>query len=204
MNEQELFWKGNFGKNYSKRRTSKKQIKDSIKFFQRIFKKKKYKFNSILELGSNTGNNLIALSKIYKKSKLEAVEINPFACKKIKQRNNKIIVNNISIKKFKTNKRYDLVLSKGVLIHINPSDLSKTYQKIYNFSKKYILISEYFNPHPIEVTYRGNKKKLFKRDFAGEFLDLFPNTILIDYGFIYNRDKYPEDNINWFLIKKRK
>lgn len=165
--------------------------------------KKNYKINSILELGSNTGNNLIALNQLYRKAKLDAVEINSSACKKLKKRLKKINVSNMSIEKFKTNNKYDLVFTKGVLIHINPKHLIKVYKKIYNFSSKYILISEYFNPYPIKVVYRGYREKLFKRDFAGEFLNLFPTTKLIDYGFIYERDQHPEDNINWFLIKKK-
>jgi spore coat polysaccharide biosynthesis protein SpsF len=50
--------------------------------------------------------------------------------------------------------------------------------------------------------YRGFKNKLFKRDFAGEFLNNYKKTKLIDYGFVYHKDKYPQDDLNWFLIKK--
>ena len=202
MNQQEKFWKGNFGKNYSKRSTSKKKEKSSTIFFKKILKKN-YKINSILELGSNTGNNLIALNNLYRKARLDAVEINSYACGKMKKRLKKINVTNTSIEKFDTKSKYDLVFTKGVLIHINPKNLKKIYKKIYKFSSKYILISEYYNPYPTKVLYRGHKEKLFKRDFAGDFLNLFPMAKLIDYGFIYERDKYPEDNINWFLIKKR-
>ena len=45
---------------------------------------------------------------------------------------------------------------------------------MYNLSKKYIYLSEYFNPTPIELTYRGFKGKLFKRDFAKELGNYFP------------------------------
>ena len=202
MNQQEKFWKGNFGKNYSKRSTSKKKEKSSTIFFKKILKKN-YKINSILELGSNTGNNLIALNNLYRKARLDAVEINSYACGKMKKRLKKINVINTSIEKFDTKSKYDLVFTKGVLIHINPKNLKEIYKKIYKFSSKYILISEYYNPYPTKVLYRGHKDKLFKRDFAGDFLNLFQMAKLIDYGFIYERDKYPEDNINWFLIKKR-
>ena len=80
---QENFWKGNFGKNYSKRSTSKNKEKSSIIFFKKILKKK-YKIKSILELGSNTGNNLIALNQLYRRAKLDAVEINSFAVDEIR------------------------------------------------------------------------------------------------------------------------
>jgi len=53
------------------------------------------------------------------------------------------------------------------------------------------------------VNYRGHSDKLFKRDFAGEFMDKFNDVVLLDYGFIYRNDQYfPQDDINWFLMKK--
>ena len=55
-------------------------------------------------------------------------------------------------------------------------------------SKKYILISEYYNPTPVQVTYRGHKNRLYKRDFAGDLLKKFKKIKLVDYGFIYKND----------------
>ena len=52
------------------------------------------------------------------------------------------------------------------------------------------------------ISYRGHKNKLFKRDFAGEFLKKFKSAKLVDYGFAYHIDKYPQDDLNWFLISK--
>ena len=63
---------------------------------------------------------------------------------------------------------------------------------------------EYYNPTPVEVTYRGNTGKLFKRDFAGELLDKYSDLELVDYGFIYHRDNcFPQDDITWFLMEKK-
>ena len=45
--------------------------------------------------------------------------------------------------------------------------------------------------------------KLFKRDFAGEFLDRFADVRLVDYGFAYHRDpNFQQDDISWFLLEK--
>ena len=99
--------------------------------------------------------------------------------------------------------KFDLSLIKGVLIHINPEKLQEVYQKLYDASNRYILIAEYYNPYPISINYRGHENRLFKRDFAGEFLDKFDDVSLVDYGFSYRRDKsFPQDDITWFLIKK--
>ena len=65
-------------------------------------------------------------------------------------------------------------------------------------------IAEYYNPTPVEVKYRGHDGRLFKRDFAGEMLDRFPDLKLVDYGFNYHRDhNFPQDDGNWFLLEKR-
>jgi spore coat polysaccharide biosynthesis protein SpsF len=96
-----------------------------------------------------------------------------------------------------------LVLIKGVLIHINPDELQNVYQKLYNASKRYIVIVEYYNPTPLEINYRGYHDKLFKRDFAGEMMDKYNDLILIDYGFTYYRDNnFIFDDMNWFLLEK--
>ena len=108
-----------------------------------------------------------------------------------------------SILDYKNSEKFDLVLTKTVLIHINPEKLVDVYRKIYKSAKKYVLIAEYYNPSPSVIEYRGFKNKLFKRDFAGELIDLYPDLQILDYGFVYHRDQfYPQDDINWFLLKK--
>lgn len=94
-------------------------------------------------------------------------------------------------------------LIKGVLIHINPDELPRVYDKIIQSSRKYILVVEYYNPSPMTVTYRGYSERLFKRDFAGEILARYPELRLLDYGFVYHGDKnFPQDDLTWFLIEK--
>ncbi|WP_415323573.1 pseudaminic acid biosynthesis-associated methylase [Candidatus Pelagibacter sp. Uisw_127] len=201
MNEQEKFWIGDFGDNYTKRLPQKKLIKNNFHFFKKVLKKN-IKINSILELGANNGSNLLALKKIFQDlKKCSAVEINKNACKKL----NKIKfveVHNKSISEFNSKDKYDFVFIKGVLIHINPKELDKIYSKISELSKKYVLIAEYFNPYPVRINYRGHKNKLFKRDFAGEFLKKTKKFKIIDYGFVYSKDKFPQDDLTWFLLKK--
>ncbi len=201
LNEQEKFWLGQFGNRYINRNKSKRLKKNTDYFFEKIFKKKKIKISSIIELGANIGNNLESLKKIYKNSNLTAVEINNKACDILKKKNLKINVINSDIANLKLNIKFDLVLIKGVLIHINPLQLNKIYKKIYSLSKKYILIAEYYNPKPVKLIYRNKKNKLFKRDFAGEMIKKY-KLRLLDYGFSYRLDKFPQDDLSWFLLKK--
>jgi pseudaminic acid biosynthesis-associated methylase len=201
MNEQEKFWCGKFGKNYTSRSPNYKFNLNNYYLFKKIFKNKNKTVKSILELGANNGSNLVALKKLFLKSSCTAVEINKLACINLRTLGFVNVINQ-SITDYKSIKKFDLVLLKGVLIHISPNRLKHLYKKISKLSKKYVLIAEYFNPFPVKVTYRGYKNKLFKRDFAFEFIKINKHYKIIDYGFVYHMDKYPQDNINWFLLKR--
>lgn len=109
-----------------------------------------------------------------------------------------------SILNYKPDHKYDFVLIKGVLIHIHPDELEQIYHKLYESSGRYICMVEYYHPTPVMVSYRGNDNRLFKRDFAGEFLNRYPDVQLLDYGFCYHKDpNFPQDDITWFLMEKK-
>lgn len=201
---QEKFWLGSFGNKYINRNKNKELIINKFFFFKKIFKKfKKKKITSVIEFGSNIGLNLLNLKKIFKLKKISAIEINKKAaqqCKNIKNVN----IFNMSVNNFIPKRKYDLVLTCGFLIHQNPNNLKNIYKKIHDSCKNkgYVLIAEYFSSNPTKVIYRRKKDMLFKRDFAGEFVSIFKKSRIIDYGFFYHKDKYPQDDITWFLIKK--
>ena len=110
---------------------------------------------------------------------------------------------NDSIIGFRPPRTWDLVLVKGVLIHINPDMLPDVYDSLVAACSRYLLVAEYYNPSPVAIPYRGHSDRLFKRDFAGEIMDLHPEMTLVDYGFSYRRDnKAPQDDITWFLLEK--
>ena len=155
-----------------------------------------------MEFGSNIGLNLKAINRLLPNVELAAIEINKNAAETLKAWG-KARVYNQSLLDFDIDSPRDLVLSKGVLIHLDPQYLDVVYEKLFHSSKKYILIAEYYNPTPMEVSYRGHTDKLYKRDYAGEMLDKFSQLKLVDYGFVYHKDNnFPQDDITWFLLKK--
>ena len=99
---------------------------------------------------------------------------------------------------------FDLTLATGVLIHINPDDLHATMAKMHDYSKRYILMGEYFNRTPTMIEYQGQQDKLFKRDFGKMFLENFP-VKLVDYGFLWGHiyDEAGFDDITWWLFEKQ-
>ena len=204
-NEQEIFWEGNFGDDYISRNSSNKLINSNINLFKKIFKNKSLPKNT-LEIGANIGLNLKALKKLKPNIDLYAVEINKKAVKSLQKVVDKKNIFEGSIFDFNTNyfkKKFELVFTKTVLIHIDPKVINKIYKTIYNLSSKYILICEYYNPIPVKIKYRDFENKLFKRDFAGDLMSEYKNLKLIDYGFVYHNDpKFPQDDLTWFLMKK--
>jgi len=200
--EQEAFWAGDFGNEYSNRNIGNDWIATNTSFFSKVFNKTE-KVESILEFGSNIGLNLMAIKTLLPKAKLSAIEINSAAVEELKKNIEEITVYPNSIFDFVSKEKSDFVFIKGVLIHLNPNELQAVYQKLYESSSKYILIAEYYNPSPVTIPYRGHNDRLFKRDFAGEFMDKYKDVKLIDYGFIYHKDpNFPQDDITWFLMKK--
>lgn len=129
------------------------------------------------------------------------IEINPKAADLAEAAGYKVY--RCSILDWQVDYTRDLSFTKGVLIHIDPASLPKVYDRLYEASSKYVLIGEYYNPSPVEVSYRGHSGKLFKRDFAGEFLARHPDMRLVDYGFHYRGDALPQDDITWFLMQRR-
>ena len=200
--EQENFWAGEFGDEYNIRNSNEDLISYRCAAFSKILSRTR-NVNSLIEFGPNIGANLRAIKILKKDIELSAVEINSAAVNTLKEWGQVNEIFNESILDFKPNKKWDLVLISGVLIHINPSFLNKAYEVLFESSAKYLVIKEYYNPIPVEIEYRGHQNKLFKRDFAGEILDKYDNVFLNDYGFIYHRDEnFPADDGTWFLLEK--
>jgi len=201
--EQEEFWAGSFGDEYISRNKSPLLLASNLNFFSKALKQVG-KPESLIEFGANIGMNLKAIQLLYPDIRLHAVEINKKAASELAKVIGLSNVYNKSIFDFSAEEKSEVVLIKGVLIHINPDMLERVYQKLYDASSKFILISEYYNPTPVSVNYRGHSDKLFKRDFAGEMLTKFGDLTLADYGFVYRKDPaFPQDDTNWFLLKKK-
>ena len=200
--KQENFWAGTFGNEYIARNMSPELLASNIAFFAKILNNVS-QVNSILELGANIGLNLIALKTLLPNVESSAVEINKKAAETLKHNVNKGKVYHQSILDFKVDYQRDFVFTKGVLIHLNPNELDNVYEILFNSSRRYICITEYYNPTPVSIAYRGHEGYLFKRDFAGELMNKYPSLQLVNYGFVYHRDNnFKQDDATWFLMSK--
>ncbi len=200
--EQEEFWAGKFWDDYISRNRSAEYLASNLNFFSNAFNKIE-RPNSLIEFGANIGMNLRAIQLLFPNIELYGVEINKSASEELAKYIGDKNTFNGSIFDYFPNQKFNVSLIKGVLIHINPEMLHDVYSKLYESSNKYILICEYYNPTPISILYRGHTDRLFKRDFAGEMLDIYGDLKLVDYGFNYKRDSaFPQDDVTWFLLEK--
>lgn len=201
--EQEAFWAGDFGDDYSGRNRGTGWVAANMALFAKVLARTRG-VGSVLELGSNIGLNLMALRQLLPDAGLSAVEINHKAGTELKRALPDVDLHAASILEFAPTRTWDLVFTKGVLIHIDPTRLPDVYDLMVRAASRYVLVAEYYNPKPAELSYRGHAGKLFKRDFAGEMLDRHPELSLVDYGFVYHRDAlFPQDDTTWFLMEKR-
>jgi pseudaminic acid biosynthesis-associated methylase len=201
--EQEVFWAGTFGADYMGRNQGSALLASNLHFFSQALRGAGTVL-SCIEFGANIGMNLRALKLLFPQMKQWGIEINVEAARILAEFVGESQVYCGSIFDYTAFEQADLALAKGVLIHIQPQMLPVTYQKLYDASHRWILVCEYYNPTPMTISYRGYSDRLFKRDFAGEMIDMFSDLKLVDYGFVYRRDpSFPQDDISWFLMEKR-
>jgi len=200
--EQEAFWAGAFGTEYIQRNQGDALLASNLDFFAKALRSAR-SVKTCIEFGANIGMNIKALKLLHPAQEQHGIEINADAARELAQVIPSSHVHHSSILDFNPQRTWDLVLIKGVLIHINPEALPQVYDKLVAASSRYLLLAEYYNPAPVAISYRGHTDRLFKRDFAGEIMDRHPQMQLVDYGFAYRRDpNFPQDDITWFLMEK--
>jgi spore coat polysaccharide biosynthesis protein SpsF len=199
--EQEAFWAGAFGDDYVARNQGEALLAANTALFARLLARAGA-VGSVLELGANIGLNLVALRRLLPAAELAAVEINASAVDRLRRLEG-VSVHHGSLLDFEPERTWDLVFTKGVLIHLAPEALDRAYEVLVRASARLVAVVEYYNPVPVEVPYRGHAGRLFKRDFAGELLDRHRDFELVDYGFAYHRDRLcPQDDVTWFLLRR--
>jgi pseudaminic acid biosynthesis-associated methylase len=202
-NSQEMFWKDTLQKNYAADNSifdSSLGVRAWNKMLNRISSDV---ILSYLECGSNIGRNIGLLQETLPSATANIIEIAELPYRQCIS-NYKIDQSFLgSIRESNFEDQFDLVFTSGVLIHVNPDDLLISMEKMYLYSKRYILIAEYFNRTPVMINYRGEDDRLFKRDFGKLFLENFSCKV-IDYGFLWGHefDLGGFDDITYWLFEK--
>lgn len=194
-------WAGEFGTQYTDRQRPDNEIHNAS-FFARALARTEAPPRVALELGAGAGDNIRALHRLYPHMSAWAVEVNKHAASQITGA--RVIEADILEAPIPAECQPDLAFTKGVLIHINPVNLPQAYRKLA-YSRRYVLIAEYYNTTPVEVEYRGKTGMLWKRDFAAHFMSQHPEFRPIDYGFAWRFDHHlRQDDLTWFLFERRR
>lgn len=117
--EQEHFWAGQFGDEYTRRNATPASQRRG--FFESILRRA-VGVTTVCELGANRGDNLAALCEIAPNLALTGVEVNEKAIQEMRAQVPQVTAVQSSIQDFGPQETYDLVFTCGVLIHIPPDD----------------------------------------------------------------------------------
>lgn len=203
MNEQETFWRDQYGGEYLRKNATFDE-RLGVQGWQQMLRSASG-IETVLECGSNRGRNLGFLETVLPAARRSLIEINPDAFKVATSKHRTEHAFNGSILESDLPRGYfDLVFTCGVLIHIHPDSLERNMARMLEYSRKYILMAEYFNRTPTMIEYQGQKDRLFKRDFGRYLLERFPVEV-VDYGFLWGHiyDTAGFDDITWWLFRKK-
>ncbi len=155
--EQEDFWRGEFGNEYSQRcNLTRARILGSTWKWSRILRAVEHCLpTSCVEIGPNVGINLHALSHLLD-AIFYAVEPNTLARNTLRKSGilpEKNIFEGVGNQIPLADQSVELAISCGVLIHIEPSNLLETYRELHRVTSKYIVTNEYFSDRPESIDY---------------------------------------------------
>lgn len=203
-------WAGNFGKEYTDRNAlSLQEMELRYKEHYGITRTEMNpKFIGdfdrnmrVLEVGSNIGNQLLCLQNMGFKY-LYGIELQGYAVELSKSRTKgiNIIQGSAFDIPFKDG-FFSLVFTSGLLIHIDPKDITEVLDEIHRCTKRYIWGFEYYSDVYTQINYRGHADLLWKTNFSKLFLDHFRNLRLVREEHFKYREN---DNVDvMFLLEKR-
>jgi pseudaminic acid biosynthesis-associated methylase len=160
MSETVEFWRGSFGDEYCQRNRPDPDVR--LPFWRDIIAKTRPA--SILEIGCNSGSNLRAIRKADPNIALLGVDVNQSAIREASDAGLPVLecqatdIGHLGA--------FDLTATVGVLIHIAPDDLGAVMDAIIAASRRWVLAVEYADSEEVEVDYRGNVGKLWRRPFG--------------------------------------
>ncbi|HEU0111135.1 MAG TPA: pseudaminic acid biosynthesis-associated methylase [Flavisolibacter sp.] len=208
--QQERFWDGEFGKEYTNRNKWNSD-EEWDKIYLDTWGETKLEINNkvmadlprdikILEVGCNYGAQLRGFQRMGF-TNLFGVELQPYAVEESKKTYTglNIITGSGFDIPFKDG-FFDLVCTNGVLIHISPNDHFSFMKEIYRCTNKYIMGWEYYDKELRELNYRNNQGFMWKADYSGIYKNSFPDLKIIDQHLVKYTANENRDAI--FLLSK--
>lgn len=200
---QERFWAEEYASDYiAKNSTFDHEL--GSKAWASMLARTEGTLRNFLECGCNIGRNLEQLQRVLPHARPSVIEISRPAFDFVSQRYDfEHAFNGPILDSALPDAGFDLVFTMGVLIHIAPDQLLAHMKRMFDYSRRYVLMGEYFNRTPQSLKYQGQEDRLFKRDFGKLFIENF-DVRLVDYGFLWGHlyDPAGFDDITWWLFEK--
>jgi len=159
---------------------------------------------SILEVGTNVGLNLIALSELTE-AELHGVEPFKEAYDRLRENLGDRLASSYNQSGFDLpyeDNSIDFVFTSGVLIHVAPERLGEIVSEIVRVSRRWVWCNEYFAKQLEQLSYRGKAGLLWKRDFGRFYMEQHPNLTPRATGFLWQAIT-PFDDTTWWLFEKQ-
>lgn len=198
-------WAGSFGTEYHERNidTGRDEIR-RIRWWRKVIWEIRHEVTSCIEFGAGKGENYAALDSVLPRGKLDyqGIEINHQAVAAARELDREVRFGDLCNPDYPLGV-VDMVFTRGFLIHVPPESIDLVLRRMYEASRLYIVIAEYYAPTQTEVKYRGQDGMLWRNDFAGMLLDRYKDLQLKEYGFTYHRDPYcAQDDLTHFILEK--
>lgn len=203
-NDQENFWANRYAGDYIKKNSHFDNELGAVAWGEMLRKVKDVR--NYLECGCNIGRNIDQLQIVMPHAVPSIIEISEPAFDFVTAHHAfEHAFKGAILESAFDKSAFDLVFTMGVLIHIEPGQLLAHMERMFDYSRKYILIGEYFNRTPVSIEYQGEMDRLFKRDFGKLFIQNF-DVKLLDYGFLWGHvyDAAGFDDITWWLFEKNR
>jgi spore coat polysaccharide biosynthesis protein SpsF len=202
-------WRGEFGDRYHARHEERRAeiVERNAAFFELIYEVVPSHVGNVLEFGAGAGLNLMALEDVigvFDRGDLAGVEVNAGACEEMRKAGYTVYEQSF-LDDFQPwePSTYDLVLTKGVLIHLDEEQLPAAYRALYEASSQYILICEYFAPKREMITYQDQMGICYRDDYAAGLWAAYPDLKFLGSGFGWSKDpEAGQDDLTWFLFEK--
>jgi pseudaminic acid biosynthesis-associated methylase len=204
-------WKGEFGREYTDRNTFDVDGVEAL--YRKNYGLTRTAINqeflggiskdaSFLEVGCNTGNQLLLLQRMGY-ANLSGLELQPYALEIARSRTRNVsLAQGSALALPHGDASFDVVFTSGVLIHIAPEDLPRVMDEIHRCTRSYIWGLEYYAPDVTEVNYRNHDKLLWKMDYAQRYLERFEDLELVREQQIPYLEGSNVDTV--FLLKKKR
>lgn len=121
---------------------------------------KKQKPRSILEVGCGFGRNIkFLIEKGIQPSKIMGIDISSKMIGQARKyiNNNKVVLHTSDISKFKPKKKFDLVFTHGILMHVPSDKIENAIDRLVHLSKRGLIL--------IEQNYEADNNYTFVHDY---------------------------------------